>query len=64
MTSQIEWIKSASGDARRYRAMVIGWQNSLYAINQLIQTYNKRAIQQQPEERDQNVGTAVLGALS
>ncbi len=29
--------------------MVIGWQNSLYAINQLIQTYNNLAIQQQPE---------------
>jgi hypothetical protein len=33
MTSQIEWIKDASGETQRGRAMVVGWQNSLYSIN-------------------------------
>jgi len=48
MTTQIEWIESASGDSKRHRAMIVGWQNSLYAISQLIQTYNSITLKPEP----------------
>lgn len=49
MTAQIEWIQISSGDEKRYRAMIVGWQNSQYAINQLIQSYNALTLQAQPK---------------
>jgi hypothetical protein len=49
MTPQIEWIESASGDARRHRAMIVGWQNSIYAINQLVEKYNSITLTPEPK---------------
>jgi hypothetical protein len=41
---QIDWIKTAAGDTKKYRAMVIGWQNSVSALNTQIAAYNREVL--------------------
>ena len=62
MTSQIEWIKDASGETQRCRAMVVGWQNSLYSINQLIQSYNQLTIQEERPQSDPHAPMRIIAA--
>jgi hypothetical protein len=62
MTSQIEWIKDASGETQRGRAMVVGWQNSLYSMNQLIQSYNQLTIQGERPQSDPHAPMRIIAA--
>jgi len=38
--ADIQWIEDGSPKQRPFRAYIIGWQNSRYAINRLIESYN------------------------
>jgi hypothetical protein len=62
MTSQIEWIKDSSGETQRCRALVVGWQNSLYSINQLIQSYNQLTIQGEQPQSDPHAPMRIIAA--
>lgn len=41
---EIKWIEDGNPAQRPFRAYVIGWQNSRYAINRLVQSYNDLVI--------------------
>ena len=42
METQIEWIKSSPHERKKYRGMVVGWQNSILAINHLVSAFNEQ----------------------
>lgn len=42
--SQIAWITGATGETRTYRTMVVGWQNSVAALNAQIAAYNRESL--------------------
>jgi hypothetical protein len=37
---QLRWIDDATGNQKKYRSMIVGWQNSLSAINTLVSAFN------------------------
>ena len=41
MSEQILWIESAGDAQKRFRGIVVGWQNSVYTLGQLISSYNE-----------------------
>lgn len=38
--ADIQWVEQGNSDQRPFRSFVIGWQNSRFAINRLIESYN------------------------
>jgi hypothetical protein len=36
----LDWVKEAPEPARTYRKMVIGWQNSVFALNAIVSAFN------------------------
>lgn len=39
--ADIQWVEEGDPMKRPFRSFVIGWQNSLYAINRLVRNYNE-----------------------
>jgi hypothetical protein len=39
--ADIQWVEDGDPDERPFRSFVIGWQNSRFAINLFIQSYNE-----------------------
>lgn len=48
---QVDWIKTASEAQRPFRAGVVGWQNSVYVVCQLIENH-KAVTQENPSKID------------
>lgn len=40
MTAEIRWIRDGTASQQYFRAAVVGWQNSSYAVSLQIQAYN------------------------
>ena len=65
---QVEWVVDGDGDTRRYRSMVIGWQNVIYTINVLVEKFNSELLDQEedtPNEpmREVAIKKLIIGAL-
>jgi hypothetical protein len=48
--SPIDWIKEADEPIRTYRKMVIGWQNSVTALNSTVVSFNAEYLKQEQEK--------------
>lgn len=42
--TEIQWIEAGTAEQKPFRAFVIGWQNSCYAITRQIESYNALTI--------------------
>ncbi|MBI3850981.1 MAG: hypothetical protein HY298_11995 [Verrucomicrobia bacterium] len=49
----LDWIKDASEPARTFRKMVIGWQNSVIALNATVRAFNSEFLKVE-EEKDRD----------